>query len=153
MIATPSPAHVFTLHRYYLWSTILKARFQDTLAGFTARGERFSLNSDEGVVTQAYMSYWYAALYVVIEGWQKLGLHDDEVDELLASENVELLKLYRHSVFHFHEDYFNRHLTLPFIEGDATVTWVRELSSEFGRWFLAWLDERQDSGTATASDD
>lgn len=140
----PPPGHVLTLHRFFLWSTVLQSHFNETLAGFTARGEGFSLNSDEGIKAYAYMSYWYAALYVVVEGWQRLGLHDDRVDELLDSPNVELLKLYRHGVFHFHEDYFNQHLTLPLIDrGDAPVAWVRDLSNELGRWFLAWIDEHR----------
>ena len=47
-------------------------------------------------------------------------------------------------MFHFHEDYFNKELTTPFIElGDNPVEWVRALSNEFGRWFLAWFDSRR----------
>jgi len=101
------------------------------------------MRTDEGIKAYGYMSYWYASLNVVVEGWQKLGLRDSKIDELLSSPNVEALLLYRHSVFHFHEDYFNRHLTDPLIDrGDNPVAWVRELSSEFSRWFLDWLDGR-----------
>lgn len=139
-----------TLHRYFIWSSVLKSHFDETLAGFAARGEACSLTSDEGIKAYAYMSYWYAALYVVVEGWQRLGLHDELIDELLDSPNVELLKLYRHGVFHFHEDYFNRRLTLPLIDrGDAPVAWVGDLSTQLGRWFLSWFDEYHN---ATADD-
>lgn len=138
------PKHIYTLHRYYVWSTILQKHFHDVLAQFQARGEPFTIKSDDGIRAYAYMSYWYAALYVVIEGWQRLGLRDEVIDGLLESPNVELLKKYRHGVFHFHEDYFNEHLTTPLIErGDNPVEWVRSLSSAFGRWFLAWLESRQ----------
>lgn len=34
-----------------------------------------------------YMSYWYAGLYVVIEGWQKLKLQDMAIDTLLKRED------------------------------------------------------------------
>jgi hypothetical protein len=50
------------------------------------------------------MSYWYAALYVVIEGWRDLGLADATIDALLQSPNVDLLKRYRNGVFHFQKD-------------------------------------------------
>jgi hypothetical protein len=101
------------------------------------------MRTDDGIRAYSYMSYWYAALYVVVEGWQKLGIHDSKIDELLSSPNVELLKRYRHGVFHFHEDYFNRHLTTPFVErGENPVVWVRELSNELGRWFLDWFRDR-----------
>jgi hypothetical protein len=141
---TPNPAHVYTLHRYYVWSTILQGHFNAILEAFRSRGEPFSMKTDDGIRGYAYMSYWYAALYVVIEGWQKLGLRDEAIDRLLESPNVELLRLYRHAVFHFHEDYFNEHLTTPFVErGESPVGWVRSLSDEFGRWFLDWLDSRR----------
>lgn len=130
------PAHVFTLHRYYMWSTILKGHFDAAIAGYVSRGEPFSMATDEGIVTYAYMSYWYASLWVVVEGWQKLDLHDQEIDGLLDSPNVERLKLYRHSVFHFHEDYFSKPALAIVASDDTPVEWTRALSSAFGRWFL-----------------
>ena len=37
------------------------------------------------------MALLYGMLYVVIEGWQELGLSDPEIDQLLKSPNVGLL--------------------------------------------------------------
>jgi hypothetical protein len=143
MTTGPDPKHLHTLHRYFVWSTILKRHFEQVLEQFRSRGESFSMKTDNGIRGYAYLSYWYAALYVVVEGWQKLGLYDDEIDRLLESPNVELLKLYRHGVFHFHEDYFNESLTLPLIEtGDNPVEWVRALSSALGRWFFEWTESQ-----------
>jgi hypothetical protein len=130
---------VFTLHRYFTWSTILKGHFEDVLAGLRDRGEAFSMNTDEGLRALAYMSYWYASLWVVVEGWQKLGLHDDEVDRLLASPLTEKLHLFRHWVLHYHETYFNDPLTEPLIGNADAVEWVRSLSSALGRSFLERL--------------
>jgi len=42
-----------------------------------------------------FMSYWYGALFVVIEGWRELQLSDPSIEPLLASDNVDLLKRYR----------------------------------------------------------
>lgn len=55
-----------------------------------------------------YMSYWYGGLYVVIEGWQRLKLSDDIIDNLLISSNVQLLKRYRNGVFHFQKEYIDK---------------------------------------------
>jgi len=82
-----------------------------------------------------YMSYWYAALYVVVEGWRELELHDAEVDRLLASPNVEYLRKYRNGVFHFQRDYFD----LRFVELASSpdgVAWVHDLTAALSRWFL-----------------
>ena len=46
-----------------------------------------------------YLSYWYAGLFVVCEGWQELKLSDPEIDGLLASPNLELLKRFRNGVY------------------------------------------------------
>jgi hypothetical protein len=151
-VADPKPAHVHTLHRYFIWSTLLKSHFDSTLGEdwFNAdEGER--IWTDDGIRSYAYLSYWYSALYVVVEGWQKLDLHDQRIDELLESPNVEHLKLYRHGVFHFHEDYFNEPLTLKLIKSDdEPVAWVRTLSNELGRWFLEWFESRRSSSPAPA---
>jgi hypothetical protein len=127
---------VITLHRYYLWSTVMHGQFEDVLTGIRERGQRFSIKTDEGILGLAYMSYWYASLWVVVEGWQKLGLHDDEVDRLLDSALTEKLKLFRHGVLHFHENYFNQPLVDPFIRDEESVAWVRSLSQALGRSFL-----------------
>jgi hypothetical protein len=36
----------------------------------------------------AYVGYWFASLYVVVEGWRAIGLSDERVDGLLSSPNV-----------------------------------------------------------------
>jgi hypothetical protein len=68
---------------------------------------------------------------------------DSKIDELLGSPNVGLLRRFRHGVFHFHEDYFNEHLTTPFVDpGEERVLWVRSVSNEYGQWFLEWFRGR-----------
>ena len=110
------------------------------------------MKSDRGIRVLAYLSYWYAALYVVIEGWQKLDLSNPVIDNLLKSPNVDRLKLYRHNVFHFHEPYFNIPLMAPLIESeDAPVDWVRQLGDEFSRWFLEWANQRGETPDADAT--
>jgi len=83
-----------------------------------------------------YMSYWYGGLYVVIEGWQRLKLSDDIIDNLLISSNVQLLKRYRNGVFHFQKEYIDKRFEEFMEQGMNAVTWVRSLNEQFGRYFL-----------------
>src|SRR5438034_786877 len=87
---------LFALHRYYIWANRMRTHFDDLLGDQTRRSEIESL---------LYMSYWYSALFVVIEGWRHLGLSEPTIDALLASPNVDLLRRYRNGVFHFQKDY------------------------------------------------
>ena len=54
-----------TLHRYYIWANRMRTHFDDILV----RGDELA---DHQIETFLYMSYWYAGLYVVIEGWREL---------------------------------------------------------------------------------
>ena len=54
------------LARYWAWSDTMKGRFE---AELRARGA-VDLDSEAGFNVALYMSYWYASLYVVVEGWQ-----------------------------------------------------------------------------------
>jgi hypothetical protein len=83
-----------------------------------------------------YMSYWYGGLYVVIEGWQSLGLSDPKIDKLLSSENVPLLKRYRNATFHYQKKYYDDRFVDFMSKGKDVVFWVRELNRQFGRYFL-----------------
>jgi hypothetical protein len=83
------------------------------------------------------LSYWYASLYVVIEGWRDLKLEDQDVARLLASPHVETLRRYRNGAFHFQTS-----LTDPrFVEfheiGGAEITkWMAEVRSHISRFLV-----------------
>lgn len=55
------------------------------------------------------------------------------IDELLKSPKVGLLKRYRHGVFHFQGDYFDKRFTDFMAEGQSAVDWVS------GRSFLSGM--------------
>jgi hypothetical protein len=80
-----------------------------------------------------YLSYWYAGLYVVCEGWQELKLSDPEIDSLLASPHLALLKRFRHGVYHFQPDYFDKRLMNPFVLGKDFDDWIESLTGAFHR--------------------
>jgi hypothetical protein len=90
-----------------------------------------------------YMSYWYAGLHVVIEGWRELKLSDPIIDGLLQSPNVDLLRRYRNGAFHFQKDYIDKRFMELIEDGVNPVRWVRELNEQFGRFFLEEGKPRQ----------
>jgi hypothetical protein len=124
----------FTLHRYFIWANRMRTHFDEEL-------KKVEPNRDFGEYIEAnmYMSLWYSQLYVVVEGWRELGLQDTNIDELLKSPNIELLRRYRNGVCHFQKDYFDDRFQEFISEGEKVVEWVRELNREFGRWFLEYL--------------
>jgi len=118
-----------SLHRYYIWANKMRTHFDEIISnGYPTAGAE--------IEATLYMSYWYGGLYVVIEGWQQLGLSDRSIDELLCSSNVKLLKRYRHGVFHFQKNYFDERFVEFMRDGKDAVSWVRNLNLEFGRYFL-----------------
>jgi hypothetical protein len=124
-----------SLHRYYIWANRLRLAFDDA-----ARREYESGASDnhgDMLVrdSMVFLSHWYAALFVVIEGWGRLSLSDSKVGSLLSSPNVGLLKEFRHGVSHFEPTYFSPRF-IDFFAAQGIVPWVRELNLAFGAYFL-----------------
>ena len=92
-----------------------------------------------------FMSYWYAGLFVVVEGWQELGLNDPKIDSLLDSPHVEELRRYRNGVCHFQKNYFDERFGEICRDSPSSVPWVRELSRSFGEFFLRTLRSQGES--------
>jgi len=129
------PAEV-VLHKYFVWCNKMRTQFDEMMPDFTDETEwadPIALNMN------LYMSYWYGGLYVVIEGWKELGFADPEIDDLLKSPNVDILRRYRNATFHFQREYFADKMTDFMTKGQNAVEWVRTLNSAFGRYFLAWF--------------
>ena len=94
-----------------------------------------------------FMSYWSATLYVVAEGWQKLGLTDPVIDALLADPHLALLKQYRHGVFHFQADYFDKRYRDFTDLGQPAITWAHRLHGAFTAYFQRWFETHNLDGS------
>lgn len=127
---------IFSLHRYFIWANRMRTHFDEIIEGGLE-----SASSKEGIESYLYMSYWYAGLYVVIEGWRELGLSHPQIDNLLESPNVELLRRYRNGVFHYQSEYYDNRFMEFMQQGEDCVEWVRDLNLEFGAFFLQWHKE------------
>ena len=138
---------LITLHRYFIWANRMREHFDNTLTDPKRIAEskkeaskyyRIFFADDPGI----FMSYWYGGLYVVIEGWKKLGFHDPDIDYLINSPNVVLLRRYRNGAFHFQKDYFDKRFQ-EFWQEQGTVAWVRELNKKFSDFFLRELSKEK----------
>jgi len=139
---TASNSHMFSLHRYFLWSDRLKTNFLNTLNGQSV--QELINKKQASFETNMAMSYWYASTYVVIEGWRELGLDDSEINGMLESPYAELLKQYRKSVCHFQKNYFDQNYFFLIKEGRTAAEWMFSLSSAFDRYFKNWLNSIRD---------
>jgi hypothetical protein len=135
---------VVTLNRYLEWATHMAARYNEDVDGFSGK-----LDWDDPLFKRLFMHmcYWYATLYVVIEGWHDLKLSDPKVDSLLVSPHVQLLKRYRNGVFHFQAEYIdNRHI--GFMEaGTEGKKWLHELHTAFHFYFRDWFERHNLDGS------
>jgi hypothetical protein len=137
-MSTPVPEvfKIFSLHRYFISSIEMREHYREVGKQFSPTPSFF--DSEDAGRAFMYLSYWYAGLFVVCEGWQDLKLADSEIDGLLASSNLELLKRFRNGVYHYQPDYFDKRLTNPFVLGKDFDDWVESLTHAFARYLDAW---------------
>jgi hypothetical protein len=129
------------LHRYWMYANRMRDHFEAAIKKNPPRQQK----DDKSTMKEAFlfmadergmfMAYWYGGLYVVIEGWKQLSLSDPDIDPLLASPNVRLLKEFRNGAFHFQKKYIDNRFA-DFMRSTDSVPWVHELTSAFGAYFL-----------------
>ncbi len=125
---------MFCWARYLSWCEFLK-KHHDAL--FEKGQERQAQPGDpHDERTLAAMSYWFASLNVVIEGWEMLGLHDPVIDALLTHEDNFRSRLlrFRNATFHFSPDLFDARVVELLGLGEECVLWTEALHSEFVRY-------------------
>ncbi len=142
----PTHEELLTLHRYFVWAGQMQNQLlklfrrrkdQRTVPELTkamrmlASG-RWRVSGLTQIRTFLYLSYWYGALHVVIDGWNQLHLSDPAVDQLLQSRNVKLLREYRNAVFHYQRRYYADKFTDLGRKGERVAEWVNELHVAIG---------------------
>ena len=147
---------IYTLHRYFVWANRLRNIFQKNIWGQgpppTTDNQTLFMLWFTGPFM--HFSYWFAALYVVIEAWkEELKLKDSKIDTLLDSEYCDILRRYRNGVFHYQKRYFNNKFTSLFDEGDEIGIWANEVHEEFSRYFLEWFKSQGTDYTIKKLDD
>jgi hypothetical protein len=137
-MGTPVPEvfKIFSLHRYFLWAITMQDHYEKA-------GQRFSptpsfFENEAANEAFMYLSYWYAGLYVVCEGWQKLKLVDPEIDALLNSPHLDVLRRFRHGVYHYQAHYFDPRFMKAFTLGNDFDDWITSLAHALNRYLVAW---------------
>ena len=147
-MSTPVPDvfKIFSLDRYFVWCAEMREHYQQVGAQVSPTPSFFE--NENATRAFMYVSYWYAGLYVVCEGWKdELNLSDPELDVLLKSPYLDVLKRFRNGVYHYQPDYFSNKLLNVFMLGEDFDAWINSLMLAFARYFRAWR-ESQTSATA-----
>src|SRR5216683_2848343 len=133
----PQVFKVFSLHRYFVWCAEMREHYLQVGMQVSPTPSFFD-NPDAGRAFM-YLSYWYAGLYVVCEGWQEAKLSDLEIDALLKSPHLEFLKRFRNGVYHFQSDYFDKRFLDALARGKDFDEWAGSLMLAFAGHFDAWI--------------
>ena len=134
------------LHAHWIGANVLKHQFIATaieeMNGISSKNdplEQFVFAV--GSRTAALMSYWYASLYVVVEGYRELDLHDPEIDQLIDSATVDKLRRFRNAVYHYQELWLSPK-RLDFLQEESGPEWLGRLHSRLGSFLLDELKHR-----------
>lgn len=94
----------------------------------------------------ALIAQWYASLWVVVEGWQKLRKPDSNIRDLLEScpRYCDLMKRFRNGVYHYQPSLVDSRLLAFLQESDVTYIWGYLLHGEFCRFFWEWIHQSPD---------
>jgi hypothetical protein len=132
-MSTPVPEvfRIFSLHRYFMWAITMRDHYEKT--GQTLSPTLSFFENEGANEAFMYLSYWYAGMYVVSEGWQELELPEAEIDTLLKSPHLQVLRRFRHGVYHY------QGLMEAFTLGRDFDDWVESLALALARYFDGWI--------------
>jgi hypothetical protein len=90
----------------------------------------------------ARMSHFYAAEYVVIEGWRETGFTDAVIDEALNRwpDILDLLRRYRNGVYHYQPKLIEQRFMGLLKEQESAMFFIRYLHSEFCRYYWSYIN-------------
>ena len=131
---------LISLHHYFVVAARMRHHFESNLIAVEEPRDAALQDPDRAAFELFsgprgnFMYYWYASLYVVVQGFRNLKLVDPRINPLLASPNVKALRRCWNGVFHFQPDYFSAKLLDP-MESPNFIGWVRELMEAFNAYF------------------
>jgi hypothetical protein len=126
-----------SLHRYFITADRMKVHFYEIV---TKKSADLGFGTAAYIESQIYMSMWYGTLFVVLEGYLKLGINDSKVEILLSeSEKIKALKLYRNATFHFQKEYLSQKCDKILADKNSAV-WVHAIHDAFSVFFFEYLE-------------
>lgn len=133
-----NPAEIHALHRYFIWANRMKKHYSDTIR---EQGEPPADGMELRLWLSApfaYACYWFATLYVVVEGMQQLDLTDPTLTTLLNDgDKLQKLRRFRNGVYHYQTDYFDNRIN-DFLAKSYT-DWATDLHAGLSQYFLDWF--------------
>jgi hypothetical protein len=150
--ARPVSDHaIMALHKYYLRAQHMRLQFHQARDDFVKKygkiGWRKHASTTEYFLTQMYLDFWYATLFVTLEGYEKLGLHNTVIENILSSPLQTKLRSYRAGTYHFREKYFDDDIR-NFLTDKTSGDWISSLDMALGTFLLSELRTRRIALTA-----
>lgn len=129
--------NILSLHKHWMTADCIKQ-----FAESEVPPEPELLDLPEGAIKSAQLflriqrfEVFCALLYVVIDGYKKLGCQNFRVDALLArADRVKSLYDFRNAVFHYHKDPFSQKL-IEFLTAANSESWIQEVHEAFQKYF------------------
>lgn len=132
----PTREEMAALHKYFICADAARVRFDEQLAAIKSP---VSDLSEKVIQAKLALLVWYGLLFVVVEGWGKLRLRDQEITPLLRSRNRDLLRECRASVFHYSPQYFDDRFVKLIMDGTGVAAWTKTLHWAMSRYLLDWV--------------
>ena len=92
-----------------------------------------TLEAGYGLRLETYLSFWMAGLFVTVEGFNKLGVKDPQV-QTLFNAHLNSLKELRHETYHFSVARGNGAKAI------AAINWVEDLHVTLGLFLGKHVD-------------
>lgn len=126
------------LHKHWITADAIQYHMRRSIG----RGPEIDvrLSPDIAEFAQAHsaflmLSVWYGLLYVVIEGYQNLGLSDAPLDTLLSDlDRVSALRRFRNATFHYQEDPISKKI-IEFLDAPESEIWINNVNRALKNYF------------------
>lgn len=135
------------LHKYYLRAETMRAHYSKSVEILkSVYGPTEWMKDKPNTVhfeARMYLDYWWAALLVVVEAYEKLGLYDAATEKLLKSPLRSKLNRHRAGTYHFREKYFDPDV-LDLATSGGGAQWATALDTALGTYLLGELKARRE---------
>lgn len=135
------------LHKYYLRAETMRAHYSKSVEILKSVYGPTEWMKDKPnplhFEARMYLDYWWAALYVVVEAYEKLDLYDAATEKLLKSPLRSKLNRHRAGTYHFREKYFDLDV-LELATTGGGAQWATALDTALGAYLLGELKARRE---------
>jgi hypothetical protein len=139
------------LHKYYLRAVHMRDGFYAATKQLASKYGKEALkpgsHSTERFQAEMYLDHWYAGIFAAMEGYEKLGLSNTEVERLRADPLYSKLRAYRAGTYHFREKYFDDDIRC-FLAEKQSASWLVNLDTALGTFLLAEVRKRTEAHKA-----